>query len=101
MRPTLLPNLRRLWRDARTVQLGTEPNSAVVLEFAEPAAARVLDLLDGTRTELGVLTEAEGYGVAPAIAQRVIDELRGAGLVVGAHSLLPVGMAEPVRRRLS
>ena len=48
MRLTLLPNLRLLWRDPRTLQFGTDPTRAVVLEFSDPVAARVLDLLDGS-----------------------------------------------------
>jgi bacteriocin biosynthesis cyclodehydratase domain-containing protein len=101
MRPTLLPNLRRLWRDARTIQLGTEPSSAVVIEFADSRAARVLDLLDGTRTALHVVADAQALGVAPAHARQIIDQLRAAGLVVGVHTLLPAGMAEPIRQRLT
>jgi bacteriocin biosynthesis cyclodehydratase domain-containing protein len=101
MRPTLLPNLRRLWRDGRTIQLGTEPSSAVVIEFPEARAARVLDLLDGTRTELHVVADAQALGVPEAYARQVIDQLRDAGLVIGAHTLLPAGMAEPVRHRLT
>ncbi len=49
-RLALVPGLRRLWRDRQTVQFGTDPRRAVVLEFADPALARVLDLLDGSRT---------------------------------------------------
>ena len=53
IRPTLLPGLRRLWRDPHRLQLGTGPGRAVILELHRPGRARVLDLLDGTRTEPG------------------------------------------------
>src|SRR5256885_10394578 len=63
-RPTLLPALRRLWRDPCRVQLGTDPRRAVLLELPHPSYARVLDLLDGTRTRARVLREAARGGVA-------------------------------------
>lgn len=100
MRPTLLPNRRRLWRDAHTVQFGTDPAQAVVVEFAESGTARVLDLLDGTRTEQAVLVEAADLGIEHTRAREVIRALRAAGLVVGAHTLLPTGLSEPTRQRL-
>ncbi|MFC4145992.1 TOMM precursor leader peptide-binding protein [Micromonospora mangrovi] len=97
-RPTLLPGLARLWRDRHTLQLGVEPGRAVLLEVADPRAARLLDLLDGTRSERGVLTEAD----VPADDARVLlDALHAAGLVVPAHTLLPRDLAGPVRARLA
>ncbi|MER6592978.1 hypothetical protein ABT214_14230, partial [Micromonospora purpureochromogenes] len=57
-RPTLLPGLTRLWRDRHTLQLGLDPGRAVLLEVADPRAARLLDLLDGSRSERGILADA-------------------------------------------
>jgi hypothetical protein len=99
-RPTLLPGLVRLWRDRHTLQLGLDPDRAVLVEVADPAAARLLDLLDGTRSERAVLEHAERIRVSRGDARALIDSLAAAGLVVGAQSLLPTGMAEPVRGRL-
>lgn len=101
MRPLLLPHLRRLWRDGHTVQLGTDPKVAILVELANPAAARVLDLLDGARTEHQVLTEALHLGVPTADARALIEAMREAGLVIGAHTLLPEGLAPSVHDRLS
>jgi bacteriocin biosynthesis cyclodehydratase domain-containing protein len=101
MRPLLLPHLRRFWRDGRTVQLGTDPRLATVLELGDPATARVLDLLDGSRTEHRVLADAAGFGVPAADAQALCDAVRGAGLVVGAGTLLPGGLPETVAARLT
>ena len=101
MRPTLLPGLRRLWRDRHAVQLGTDPRRAVVLEFADPALARVLDLLDGSRTERAVLREATALGIAEPATAALLGTLREGGLAIDAHSLLPPGLPEPVRRRLA
>ena len=99
-RPTLLPHLRPLWRDSRTLQLGIDPARALVVEFAEPVAAGLLDLLDGARTEAGVIVAAATLGVPAALARRVIAVLREAGVLIEAHALLPRGLSEAARRRL-
>jgi len=100
-RPVLLPGLRRLWRDRNTVQLGTDPRRAVVLEFADPALARVLDLLDGSRTEQAVLREAAALGVPENATEALLSTLRERGLTVDAAALVPPGLPEPVRRWLA
>jgi bacteriocin biosynthesis cyclodehydratase domain-containing protein len=100
-RPVLVPGLRRLWRGRHRLQLGVDPSRAIVLELPGPAAARVLDLLDGTRSERQVLAAARGYGVTDRVARAMIDSLRAAGLVMGAHTLLPQTFPDPVRRRLA
>src|SRR4029450_2966102 len=96
-RPVLLPALRRLWRDPNRLQIGTEPGRAVVLELTEPACARLLDLLDGSRTEATLVREAARSGIAAADPLAVLAALRQAGYVVDVHALHP---AEPIRRRL-
>ena len=101
LRPTLLPGLSRLWRDRHTLQLGLDPRRAVLLELADPRAVDLLDLLDGSRTERSVLANAARLGVAASDARTLLGSLRDAGLVVGANSLLPGALPEPVRRRLS
>ncbi|MFU8871979.1 TOMM precursor leader peptide-binding protein [Micromonospora sp. SL4-19] len=100
-RPTLLPGLTRLWRDRHTLQLGVEPGRAVLLELASPRAARLLDLLDGTRSERAVLASAATAQVAPDEVRVLLDTLRAAGLVVPAQSLLPPDLAGPLRARLA
>ncbi|MEQ4303310.1 hypothetical protein ABNF97_18305 [Plantactinospora sp. B6F1] len=100
-RPTLLPGLARLWRDRHTLQLGLDPRRAVLLEVANPSAARLLDLLDGSRSERAVLDHAAKVNVSRDDVRTLIDTLRAAGLVVAAHTLLPTDLAEPVRQRLS
>jgi bacteriocin biosynthesis cyclodehydratase domain-containing protein len=97
-RPTLLPALRRLWRDTHRLQLGTDPGRAVLLELTDPGCARLLDLLDGTRTEAGYLRAAERAGVDTGHATTLLHTLRGAGLVVDAHVLRP---ASPADRRVA
>ncbi|MBY8874438.1 ThiF family adenylyltransferase [Micromonospora sp. PLK6-60] len=101
LRPTLLPGLTRLWRDRHTLQLGLEPGRAVLLEVANPRSARVLELLDGTRSERSILSHAVAVDVPAAEARTLLDALRAAGLVVPAHTLLPRDLAGPARDRLA
>jgi bacteriocin biosynthesis cyclodehydratase domain-containing protein len=100
-RPTLLPHLRPLWRDRHTLQLGTDPDRAVIVEFAQPAAARILRLVDGTRTERAVFADAAALGIASADVTSVLVALRQAGVLVGAHALVPRGLPQARRRRLA
>jgi hypothetical protein len=99
-RLTLLPGLSRLWRDETAVQLGTDPLRAIVIELPDPGAARVLDLLDGTRTERAVLRDAEALGVPRDVTVAMISALRTANVLIGTESLIPSSMPETVRRRL-
>jgi hypothetical protein len=92
----------RVWRDPHRVQVGTDPDRAVVLEFADPTFARILDLLDGTRTETRVLREAAAnHGIAAEDATAVLTVLRTAGYVIDARMLRPGRLTETTRRRLT
>jgi hypothetical protein len=101
LRPTLLPGLRPLWRDSRTVQLGTDPSHAIVLELPHRAAARLLDLLDGSRTERAVIAEVARIGMSERDARAALDALTEAGLVVAAHTLMPTALTRAERERLA
>jgi bacteriocin biosynthesis cyclodehydratase domain-containing protein len=100
-RPTLLPGLRRLWRGRHTLQLGVDPARAVVLELPDAGAARLLDLLDGTRSERAILAQARQYEIREADARALLETLCAAGLVVGAQTLLPHNLPDPVRQWLA
>ena len=91
-RPTLLPGLPRIWRTPHTLQLGLDPARAVLLDLPEPRAARLLDLLDGSRSERLVLARAGALGLRPGDAAALLDTLHAAGLVVSAPSLFPPAM---------
>jgi bacteriocin biosynthesis cyclodehydratase domain-containing protein len=99
-RPTLLPHLRPLWRDRTTLQLGTDPDRAVIVEFTQPVSARILGLLDGTRTQHAVLADAAALGISADQVTAVIAALRQAGVLIGAHALVPRGLSHTQRRRL-
>ncbi|MFI7603332.1 hypothetical protein [Actinoplanes sp. NPDC049681] len=88
-RPTLLPGLYRTWRGARTLQLGLRPGTAVLIDLPQRETARLLDLLDGSRSERDILRRAATVGVPPSDARALLDSLHQAGLVVPAQSLYP------------
>lgn len=100
-RPTLLPGLRRVWRGAHRLQLGTAPGRGVVLELPHPAVAQLLDLLDGSRSERTVLATATRCGIRDTEARALLDALQRAGLLLGAQSLLPSDLPVPLRYRLA
>ena len=91
-RPTLLPGLPRIWRSPHTLQLGVDPARAVLLDLPEPRAARLLDLLDGSRSERNAVAQAGPLGIRPDEAAVLLDTLHEAGLVVPAQSLFPSSM---------
>src|SRR5512147_854508 len=99
-RLTMLPGLRRLWRDEHTLQLGTDGGTAILLEVTHPALARVLDLLDGTRTERGVQRDASAMGVPEAAVTELVATLRDARLLLTADELMPISVPERTRHRL-
>ncbi|HEX6870532.1 MAG TPA: TOMM precursor leader peptide-binding protein [Micromonosporaceae bacterium] len=99
-RPILLPGISRLWRDPHRLQLGTDPHCAVVLELADPGWARLLDLLDGRRTEDDLRRDTARLGVPDDQVVALLAALRTAGLVVDRQSLGPSQLTEAVRRRL-
>jgi bacteriocin biosynthesis cyclodehydratase domain-containing protein len=99
-RPTLLPALRRLWRDPLRLQIGTDPERAVLLQLTDARYARVLDLLDGSRTESALLREAARHGVNPAVAMAILTALTQAGFVQDANALWARELPEVIRRRL-
>lgn len=91
LRPTLLPGLPRVWRSSHTLQLGTDPGRALLIDLPDPRAADLLDLLDGTRPERVVLSRAAEHGLSPAEARALLDTLHAAGFVLPGPRLLASG----------
>jgi hypothetical protein len=99
-RPVLLRGVRRLWRDANQLQLGMSPRQALILQLPDPSSARVLDLIDGTRSEPEIVAQAAAFGCTPAEMTDLLRALVEAGYVTDLDDLQLTGLAEPARRRL-
>jgi hypothetical protein len=85
-RPQLKPALRRVWRDATTLQLGVDPASAVVISGLDQRCARLVDALDGTRNRSDVLATARRLGVDPARASELLGLLERSGVLDDASA---------------
>lgn len=83
MRPRLKRALRRIDRDARTIQFGVHPAQAVVLGDVEPAVRRLIDSLDGTRTLEQAIAESE---LTERSAREVIGMLTRHGVLEDASA---------------
>jgi bacteriocin biosynthesis cyclodehydratase domain-containing protein len=81
VRPLLKPALPRLWRDTDTVQLGLDPDRAVVLGGVDPRGLRLLALLDGTRDVPGLVADAEAEGIAETQVTAALGMLADAGVL--------------------
>lgn len=91
VRPLLDPAVRRAWRAPDTVQLGGDPNRAVVIAGLDEGCSRLLEVLDGSRDLPMLVESAAAWGTPPHRVGRLIDVLGEAGLLrEGAHS--PVGV---------
>ena len=73
----------------------------MVLEFPHPAAAQLLNLLDGSRTEQAIIAEMTRLGMPLDDARKMLGDLIEAGLVVGAHTLMPPALPPELRDRIS
>src|SRR2546425_320869 len=82
VRPLLLPALRRLWRDEKTLQLGVDPARAVVLTDLDAPTAAVLALFDGRHTVAEITARGEAQGVTPAAVSELLRLLASCGAVV-------------------
>jgi bacteriocin biosynthesis cyclodehydratase domain-containing protein len=86
VRPLLKPALRRLWRDTLTLQIGLDPQRAVVLTGVDPAAARFVDALDGTRDRQAALAHARTLGLESGVATALLDLLAAGGVLDDASA---------------
>jgi bacteriocin biosynthesis cyclodehydratase domain-containing protein len=103
MHPTLLPFLPQLWRSATTLQLGVDPERALILTDVTPALRAVLRLLDGRHHVEEILERAEALGLPTRTVHRLLRRLIMGGVAVdGLPSIgLPATMPLETRQRLS
>jgi hypothetical protein len=101
--PMIKRGIRRLRRDDTSVQLGLDPDRAVVLTGLDEAVVRWLDHVDGSHQRPSLLHLAETMGVPRAAAVGVLDLLASAGLLDdarierSAYAALPVAERERLR----
>jgi len=102
VRPLLLPALRRLWRDEKTLQLGVDPARAVVLSDVNESTAAVLALLDGQHTVADITRQVAAQGVSAATVSELLRLLAQCGAVVDGEPAagLPRRLPTAARRRL-
>lgn len=89
-RPTLKKGLRVLHRDELTLQIGLDPDRAVVFAAPTTAVTRLVAALDG-RAEIGALARRHRLPVA-TVAQ-VVADLGAAGLLEGSTDPGPTPVA--------
>jgi hypothetical protein len=78
----LLPAaLRPVWRSDQALQLGLDPDRAVVVDGIDEPIAKALLGLDGTRTEAEVLAGAAETGLDPHLVGDLLTDLRTAGVL--------------------
>ncbi len=79
-----MPGRVALWRSPSSLQLGLDPQRAMVLdELPEPLAA-LLRRMDGIRSTAELLAEAEAAGSPPGDGAAMLTDLHRAGLVQDA-----------------
>lgn len=81
VRPLLKPALRRVWRDESTLQLGVDPQHAVVIGGLNVPETRLVESLDGTADRAGVLARAAGLGLDPWRAEQLLGLLHRSGVL--------------------
>ena len=94
-RPLLPAALRPVWRSDQALQLGLDPDRAVVVDGIDEPIAKALLGLDGTRTEAEVLAGAAATGLDPDLVGDLLTDLRTAGVLAEITSLPPAGPTPP------
>jgi bacteriocin biosynthesis cyclodehydratase domain-containing protein len=82
-RPQIKPGLRRVWRDAATLQIGLTPDLGVIVTGLRPGEAALVDQLDGTNRLSDLTTWAGAHGLEPARVAPLLDLLAAAGVLTG------------------
>ncbi len=82
-RPQIKPGLRRVTRDAHTVQIGLTPDVGVVVAGLEAGEADLLDRFDGTHRLSELTAWADARGLDAARVAALVALLGRAGVLTG------------------
>ncbi len=78
MRPVMKPALRQVWRDATTLQIGLDPERALVMSGVSASTAHLIASLDGTHDVDSWRANAVRLGFDHAAADHLLTVLDGA-----------------------
>ncbi len=95
---TFLPGLRRTVLDVGTVQIGTDPERALVLEFPDPKILTLLACLDDWHDERSYHDAARRIGVTPTSAKELLSLLRHGRLLIDPAGLITSAADADLRR---
>ncbi len=99
MRPALRAGLLPVWRDRDTIQIGIDPRRAIALTGVGAAAA-IIGLLDGSRDRAQVVSAAVQLGVPVQLAERMLELLAAAGMLVDFPAALLRALPAELRPQL-
>lgn len=80
----LAPGRVALWRSRTALQLGLDPQRAMVLDDLPDPLATLLRRMDGVRSTAELLAEAQAAGAAPGAGVAMLADLHRAGLLQDA-----------------
>jgi hypothetical protein len=106
-RPMIKPGLPRLRRDETSLQLGLDPERAVVLTGLDDATLRWLGRLDGSQERASLLRAAAEEGISRHVASSLLDLLAARGVLDDAgtdrmaYATLPVAEQDRLRPDLA
>ena len=81
MHPTLKAALSRAWRDQQTLQFGTAPERARLVDQADETFCAFLDLLDGSRDATALTAAGQEIGLPAHYVTEALRSLEAAGLL--------------------
>jgi hypothetical protein len=99
VRPILNPGVRCVWRDHETLQLGLDPDRAVVLSGVDPGLAAIVERLTGTHTLDAIATYGLTRGVDDHTTRTFVRMLTETGLLDDADRAQPSLRALPPHER--
>jgi len=93
--PRIKPALHRIWRDDTTLQVGLDPEHAVVITGLDAALRHVVDSLTGTRPLESVLTYGQAHGASRSSVHKLLQLLGEAGALDDARALDDLASPSP------